>query len=114
MNFHPKQEEITRPQADFARRTQMAFSKPTLNFVDNIKKPVDNRVNIFTSKDEEEPPAGLGNCEFSTPACSSIDDYSLHHVIGKGAYAEVTESIHKKTGEKVAIKKYDRYKLLDL
>ena len=103
MNFHPKQEEITRPQADFARRTQMAFSKP-----------VYNRVNIFTSKDEEEPPAGLGNCEFSTPACSSIDDYSLHHVIGRGAYAEVTESIHKKTGEKVAIKKYDRYMLLDL
>jgi len=35
-------------------------------------------------------------------------------VIGKGAYAEVTESIHRKTGERVAIKKYDRYKLLDL
>ena len=46
--------------------------------------------------------------------CSKIEEYHLLQQIGKGAYAEVKEGIHKKSGEKVAIKQYDRYKLLDL
>ena len=54
------------------------------------------------------------NYEFSTPWCSKIEDYVLNTIIGRGAYAEVKESTHKKTGEKVAIKQYDRYKLLDV
>jgi serine/threonine protein kinase len=33
--------------------------------------------------------------------------------IGQGAYAVVKESFHKPTGERVAIKQYDRYKLMD-
>ena len=41
------------------------------------------------------------NYEFSTPWCSKIEDYNLGTLIGRGAYAEVKESIHKKTGEKV-------------
>jgi serine/threonine protein kinase len=34
--------------------------------------------------------------------------------IGQGAYAVVKEAIHKPTGEKVAIKVYDRFKLMDI
>ena len=34
--------------------------------------------------------------------------------IGHGAYAVVKEGTHKPTGEKVAIKMYDRYKLMDV
>jgi MAP/microtubule affinity-regulating kinase len=34
-------------------------------------------------------------------------------LIGQGAYAVVKEATHKKTGKKVAIKIYDKYKLLD-
>ena len=54
------------------------------------------------------------NYEFSTPWCSKIEEYNLGSLIGRGAYAEVKESFHKKSGEKVAIKQYDRYKLLDV
>ena len=80
-------------------------------------KPQEVRVNIFNCKDDLKEGPGfsmLTNYEFSTPQCSKIEDYQLGQIIGKGAYAEVKESIHKKTGEKVAIKQYDRYKLLDL
>ena len=58
--------------------------------------------------------SSLINYEFSTPWCSKIEDYSFGQLIGRGAYAEVKESVHKKTGEKVAIKQYDRFKLLDV
>ena len=34
--------------------------------------------------------------------------------IGHGAYAIVKEGTHRPTGEKVAIKIYDRYKLMDV
>ena len=80
-------------------------------------KPPEPRVNIFNCKDdlkEGTTSSMLVNYEFSTPWCSKIEDYQLGITIGKGAYAEVKESVHKKTGEKVAIKQYDRYKLLDL
>lgn len=58
---------------------------------------------------------GLGsNKEFATPGCSDIADYTLGKQIGHGAYAVVKEAIHKPTGEKVAIKVYDRFKLMDI
>jgi serine/threonine protein kinase len=57
----------------------------------------------------------LSNLDFTAPWCKhQIEDYSQLSLIGKGAYAEVREAIHLKTGEKVAIKQYDRYKLLDV
>ena len=49
--------------------------------------------------------------EFSTPNCNDISMYHLGNQIGHGAYAVVKESIHKLSGEKVAIKQYDRSKL---
>ena len=52
--------------------------------------------------------------EFSTPGCSDILDYHMSRQIGHGAYAVVKEGVHKPTGEKVAIKMYDRYKLMDV
>jgi serine/threonine protein kinase len=78
----------------------------------------DKIINIFKCNEEVSNGGStssmLLNYEFSTPWCSKIEDYQLGQQIGKGAYAEVKESIHKKTGERVAIKQYDRYKLLDL
>jgi hypothetical protein len=65
--------------------------------------------NIFKSKEDE-----FMSVEFSTPNCSRVEDYSFGALIGRGAYAEVKECVHIKTGERVAIKQYDRYKLLDL
>ncbi|CDW85791.1 protein kinase domain containing protein [Stylonychia lemnae] len=52
--------------------------------------------------------------EFATQGCSDINDYNLGKQIGHGAYAVVKESVHRPTNERVAIKIYDRYKLMDL
>jgi MAP/microtubule affinity-regulating kinase len=51
--------------------------------------------------------------EFATAGCSDINEYHLGKSVGHGAYAVVKESIHKPTGQRIAIKQYDRYKLLD-
>lgn len=51
--------------------------------------------------------------EFSTLNCSMLSNYSFGNQIGKGAYAIVKECIHKPSGTKVAIKQYDRRRLLD-
>ena len=52
--------------------------------------------------------------EFATPGCSDINDYHLSKQIGHGAYAVVREGLHKPTSERVAIKVYDRFKLMDV
>ena len=56
----------------------------------------------------------MGLREFATPGCSDINDYQLGKQIGSGAYAVVREAIHKPTNERVAIKIYDRFKLMDI
>jgi len=43
-----------------------------------------------------------------------VDDYIIGKEIGKGAYAIVKHSIHKPTGKEVAIKIYEKVKLLDI
>lgn len=52
--------------------------------------------------------------DYSSPNCSRIEDYTFGQNIGKGAYAEVKECVHRKSGNKMAVKQYDRYKLLDI
>jgi serine/threonine protein kinase len=37
----------------------------------------------------------------------------IGHQIGQGAYAVVKNGVNKKTGQRVAIKIYEKYKLLD-
>eukprot|EP00347_Sterkiella_histriomuscorum_P023875 403333082 len=55
--------------------------------------------------------------EYSTPGASSkfLDEYQLEEksLLGIGGYAEVRLAIHKKSGHKVAIKIYEKYKLID-
>lgn len=51
--------------------------------------------------------------KFSTQNCSDIRMYSFAQQLGKGAYAVVYEGIHKPSGERVAIKQYDKSKLGD-
>jgi len=42
-----------------------------------------------------------------------IEDFEILKTVGKGAYAEVKEAIHKSTREVVALKIYEKSKLLD-
>lgn len=44
---------------------------------------------------------------------SSLEDYIIGKQIGQGAYATVSFGLHKESSRKVAIKTYDKYKLLD-
>ena len=53
----------------------------------------------------------LPSQEFCTPDCNDLNVYHFGSQIGHGAYAIVKECIHKPSGEKVAIKQYDRSKL---
>ena len=43
----------------------------------------------------------------------NIDEYRIGQDIGKGSFATVKQGIHKQTGEKFAIKIYDKSKLVD-
>jgi serine/threonine protein kinase len=42
-----------------------------------------------------------------------LHDYVIGREIGKGAYAIVKQALHKPTGVKVAIKFYEKIKLMD-
>jgi serine/threonine protein kinase len=44
---------------------------------------------------------------------STLEDYVIGKQIGQGAYATVVFGVHKESNRKVAIKVYDKYKLLD-
>lgn len=44
---------------------------------------------------------------------NTVDDYIIGKQIGQGAYATVCFGLHKETSRKVAIKIYEKYKLLD-
>ncbi len=43
----------------------------------------------------------------------SIEEYKLDKDIGKGSFATVKQAFHKRTGDKFAIKIYDKSKLVD-
>lgn len=60
----------------------------------------------------------FSNTEYSTPGASSryLDEYQIEEdssLLGTGGYAEVRRAKHKKTGQLVAIKIYEKFRLLD-
>jgi len=48
-----------------------------------------------------------------TNSTATLDDYVVGKQVGQGAYATVRFALHKDSGKKVAIKVYEKYKLLD-
>lgn len=46
-------------------------------------------------------------------SAGSIEEYTVGRQLGQGAYATVKYAIHKQTSRKVAVKTYDKIKLLD-
>jgi hypothetical protein len=60
----------------------------------------------------------FANTEYSTPGANSkyLDEYHIEDeksLLGVGGYAEVRRAKHKKTGQRVAIKIYEKYKLIE-
>ncbi len=55
------------------------------------------------------------NLDVNTPIelTGKMSDYTVGREIGKGSYAVVKQCIHKASGTKMAIKIYEKYKLLD-
>jgi len=56
----------------------------------------------------------IANSEYGAFNYTTISEYKFGRQIGQGAYAVVKECYHKITGKTLAIKVYDKYKLLDI
>lgn len=48
-----------------------------------------------------------------TNLSDKVSDYLIGKEIGKGAYAVVKQAVHKQSGTKLAIKIYEKFKLMD-
>ncbi len=70
---------------------------------------------ITTKAAKEIKVTSSSNLETSTPVQfnGKMSDYTVGKEIGKGAYAVVKQCIHKPSGIIMAIKIYEKYKLLD-
>ena len=73
----------------------MSQNKEHSNTGRNIIKPTPNIFGKFKFQSKE----------------GRIEDYEMGELIGKGAYGEVYEAIHKETEKNYAIKVYDRYQM---
>jgi len=60
-------------------------------------------------KDTKQEILTTENMEFK----GKIDDYTFGKELGKGAYSVVKRATHKPTSKKVAIKIYEKYRILD-
>lgn len=56
----------------------------------------------------------VSHSEFGAFNFTSIAEYRLGKVLGQGAYAVVKEGVHKSLGSSLAVKIYDKYKLVDV
>lgn len=56
----------------------------------------------------------LVESEFGAFNYTSISEYRMGRTLGQGAYAVVKEGQHKNTGQMLAIKVYDKYKMVDI
>lgn len=77
----------------------------------------DNSVDGFL-RDPDDVRSGSSSSERrivhpGTLTGNSVEDYIVGKQIGQGAYATVSFGLHKDTSRKVAIKIYEKYKLLD-
>jgi len=76
--------------------------------IDEVKQPSWNAKIIFNQTNQYDE---LDEESFSDK--SSIDDYTIGKVIGTGAYAVVRVGMNKKTKQKIAVKIYEKMKLIE-
>ena len=74
---------------------------PSLSFV-GVPKPIElNESSMVVS-------------EYGALDLTNIADYQIGKVLGQGAYAVVKEAQHRNSGFSIALKVYDKYKLVDV
>lgn len=64
-------------------------------------------------RDPDGTSSTSGERRQGTLSGNTVEDYIVGKQIGQGAYATVSFGLHKETSRKVAIKIYEKYKLLD-
>ncbi len=76
-----------------------------------MNRPFSSTRDILASTQNiiEEKTSARNKSEFG----DKINDYMIGKEIGKGAYAVVKQAVHKQTGTKLAIKIYEKFKLMD-
>ena len=79
----------------------------------NLNNPEDNSIQMKVI--DTYPGVSTNEKEAFNPNDfrGKIEDYKFLKEIGKGSYASVKSAIHKSTGNKYAIKIYEKYKLMD-
>lgn len=76
--------------------------------INNIASPLNHNQTLNSNFDKS---TSLN--EGSEAKVDNLDDYSIGKQLGQGAYAVVKLAVHKATGRHVAVKVYEKYKLLD-
>jgi len=87
---------LTRPQRTSSRQSLMRSNLDT-NIVKEKKSVVNDFIASEASKEQNK-----GN----------IEDYAIGNQLGHGAYAVVKSGVHKESNRPVAIKVYEKYKLI--
>ena len=82
----------------------MNDNRPITSFK-SIKDPDKNIESVFRSVEKINTEDKLFT--------GKVNDYVIGKEIGKGAYAVVKQAMHKPSGIKLAIKIYEKYKLMD-
>ncbi len=105
-----KQTLIKSPTDKPKKNTTLDFSRKRLPL------PVPNKLRIegLRFHDEQSPKTIKLNSSCQELKNSSINEYQMGSLIGQGAYAAVKSAHHRKTGLRVAIKVYEKFRLLDL
>ncbi len=119
----PKNAKVQRPRPKSEQQKEKSVTYTpvlTVGTVRNTKEESDknrksSRTKSFQKKSEHDIKLNEGS--LSTEASSHfrgrIEDYAVGKEIGKGAYAVVKQALHKPTSRKMAVKIYEKVKLLD-
>jgi hypothetical protein len=106
-----KSEKIVRQIPSFKERPRSEYKKEEIN--KNTIKHIERPKSSFKKYDTDNK---LNEASLSTEASifrGRIEDYAIGKEIGKGAYAIVKQANHKPTNRKMAVKIYEKSKLLD-
>jgi hypothetical protein len=115
----PKNVRVEKPRPKSEQKEKSLTYNPLLT-AGTLRSTKDTSVKNTRTKSSQkksENEIRLNEASLSTEGSNHfrgrIEDYAIGKEIGKGAYAIVKQGLHKPTNRKVAVKIYDKVKLLD-